>query len=626
MNLVAEDSESIHEIRLPDLFTYISLHASSSLVEQRQVYTAEEIEKLEVQDLPSLMAAAGVQLISYGPYGLEQKPSIRGFTDETVRVIVDGICVNNAQYGTFDFSSLNVDNIEKIEIIRGGFTEGVQDEGAVGGAIYIFTKKQQLGHHFFAQSSVSSFFNAQHPIDTFSQSLSYNGQLGNSSFIKANGKGTFAQNKYLYNDYKDLLLQRENASVLDGNANCEILHFFGDGNTFSINNLFYGGKKHTPGQEYSANPGIQKDFDNNLTMQVIFPLLADCLRLENSMAWLSNIRFYEDKVMIAKNTSSEHYVNTLKYVLSGNYYKYDFLKESFGLTFDYTNLSSTDDGKHNQFSGAVKNTVGVKTGLFSLTFPLAFRFCNQNVALIPKVGTVLNFSHVDFLLDAYKMLQFPNMDDLYWNDGLNYGNPNLKPEEGWGGDFTINVHDVWLPFSVCAFTNYYKNKIQWAGSEVVKNAWTPQNVAKAFYFGIDGSFEKSFWQNKLVLKGNGEYLYTSLLNKNSPSTYKKRIMLTPDFVASFSASFNFPKKEKLPGFSMTIDGNYVGKRYTKNINTNYLEPYFLLNTSIEASFFKNDFEIVPYAKVENLLNTQYQTAENYPMPGMSLSVGVKIKN
>lgn len=126
------------EIILPHLFTYID----SPVVEQRQTFTAEELEEMHVESLPELIKAAGVQMLSYGSYGLEQKASIRGFTDETVRVIIDGVCVNNAQYGTFDFSTISIDDIEKIEIVRGGFTEGVEDEGAVGGVVYITMKKK----------------------------------------------------------------------------------------------------------------------------------------------------------------------------------------------------------------------------------------------------------------------------------------------------------------------------------------------------------------------------------------------------------------------------------------------------------------------------------------------------
>jgi outer membrane cobalamin receptor len=83
------------ELRLPELTTYVPAD-----VEQKIVVTAEDIEKAHYESLSEVVEHCGIQNLVYGPYGLDSKPSIRGFTDETVRVVIDGICVNNAQYGT----------------------------------------------------------------------------------------------------------------------------------------------------------------------------------------------------------------------------------------------------------------------------------------------------------------------------------------------------------------------------------------------------------------------------------------------------------------------------------------------------------------------------------------------
>ena len=45
------------------------------------------------------------------------------------------------------------------------------------------------------------------------------------------------------------------------------------------------------------------------------------------------------------------------------------------------------------------------------------------------------------------MIQFPNMDDLYWNGGGFTGNKNLLKEDGFGAEITINVFDFYIPFS-----------------------------------------------------------------------------------------------------------------------------------------------------------------------------------
>lgn len=587
-------------IELPAIVTFID----ATVVEQRQVYTSEEIEKLHIESLPSLLQAAGIQLLSYGAYGLQSSPSIRGFTDETVRVIINGLCVNNAQYGTFDFTSLNIDDIEKIEIVRGGFTEGTSDEGAVGGAIYITTKKQNLGHQFFAESSIKSYLNQEVPLtlDTFNQKIGYNGQVGTNSFLKTNFHGTFANNQFLY---AQMTKQQLNSKVMDAGGDTNFTTYFGDGSSISLSEFIYAGDKKIPGPEYNKNIGNQKDLNNKITLNLTNPSLFGNIKLENNLAW-----FYDNRSYISQTEDSLHKINTIKYAGSADFYKFQNFRQSLGITFDYVHLDSTNDGQHIQLSGAIKETSKIQVNdVFSLSIPLAVKFTGNNFAITPKLGLRLDFSHITLLLDGYRMTQFPNMDDLYWNGGGGKGNPNLKPETGWGADFTVNVNNIPLPFSFCIFTNYYESKIKWAN---INGTWTPDNIASAFYLGTNFSTEQSFFNDLLSFRASAEYLYTALLDKNNKKEYKKHIMLTPDWVVSGSITLN------LEAANLTIDGSYVGRRYLSNMNINFLEPYFLLNAVCEVKTFPH---LKPFIRGENLLNWNYQTVENYPMPGLSLTIG-----
>ena len=591
---------SQEEIILPSITTYIE----SDKIEQRQVLTSDEIQSLHVESLTDLLQAQGIQILSYGPYGLQQVPSIRGFTDETVRVVIDGVCVNNAQYGTFDFSSININDIEKIEIVRGGFTQGVCDEGAVGGVIYITTKKQQLGKSFDSDSLIKSYFNVNLPLDTFSQSLRFACQTGENTFLKTSVKGTWANNRFLYINDENKRRERTQSCVKDANASLQLLHYFGNGNYFSLSDLFYTGKKEVAGTESSAFSGIQKDLSNKVIASVNFPALKDCVRLENSLAWLCDNRSYEEG-----QQESIHHVNTIKLSSSAVFNPMEKLTQSAGITLEYTNLNSTDDGRHNQFGLTIKETSKIKfSDVFSLSLPLAFKLCNKNLAFVPKLGFSAEFDHINLIFNACRMVQFPNMDDLYWNGGGFRGNPDLKNESGWGGELCFNLHDIFLPFSLCIFSNYYANKIQWDIS-----AGQPQNISSAFYLGLDFTCKKTL--GPVTIQLNGEYLYNRLLNAQNKLTYKKRIMWTPDFTAGLCINTVFES------FVWNIDASYTGKRYTSNQNLYTMDPYLLLNASFELVKFG---WIIPYLHAENLLNTDYQAAEEYPMPGISLAIGVKI--
>ena len=191
-------------IVLPDLTTYIY-----SSAEQKLVITAQDIENAHCENLTELVERCEIQMLQYGPYGLDNKASIRGFTDETVRIVIDGICVNNAQYGTFDLSSINLAAVEKIEIVRGGFTEGVEDEGSVAGVIYITMKKLELKKTLQADLALKTFFNSELPLDSAFGKISFAGPLSEKTFINTSGTFNYAGNEYFLSLQKIILFVKD---------------------------------------------------------------------------------------------------------------------------------------------------------------------------------------------------------------------------------------------------------------------------------------------------------------------------------------------------------------------------------------------------------------------------------
>ncbi len=585
-------------IIMPDITTYIE-----SGVEQRQVFNSEDISQSNTESLTDFLESQGMQILTYGAYGLEAKPSIRGFTDETVRVVIDGVCVNNAQYGTFDFTSISIENIERIEIVRGGFSEEPGDEGAVGGTIYITTKKQTIEKTFTSDSSFKTFFNFNFPLDTFSQSLNFSTPLPDDSSLKLNLKGTFAKNLFLFNSYNNILKQRENSRVIDGQAGINYLKFFGNGNSFSAGELFYIGNKECPGSENETNIGLQRDYDNNLTFNLNFPEFLKVLNFKNNLAWLYNVRFYDDNL-----GHTEHYISTIKYKGTIEAKPAPFYYQNAGLLLNFVDLKSTTDGNHFLFELALTQTCSFTfLDHYTVSIPLIYKLSGNNQAFIPKLGLKGSWNNFELILNAYRMVQFPNMDDLYWQDSVYHGNPDLKEESGWGGEITANLFKC---VSLCAYTNYYENKIQWAGT-------MPQNVSSAFYFGLDKLYKKSFLEDRLLIQANAEYLYTALLNKKNPGTYKKKIMWTPDWTGSLTVTYKTDK------YALNLNGSYVGKRYTSNANLYFMDPYFLLNASAQMNIQTENFIFTPYLKLSNILNTDYEAVENYPVPGISLTLGLK---
>ncbi len=64
----------------------------------------------------------------------------RGLRSEHTQVLLDGIPINQGLAGLFNFADLSVDNIERIEVVRGPQST-LYGPRALAGVIQIFTKR-----------------------------------------------------------------------------------------------------------------------------------------------------------------------------------------------------------------------------------------------------------------------------------------------------------------------------------------------------------------------------------------------------------------------------------------------------------------------------------------------------
>jgi vitamin B12 transporter len=98
----------------------------------RQVYTVAE----------ALRTVPGLDVVRLGPLGQQTSVFLRGSNSNHVLVLIDGVEANDPSNpgGLFDFAHLTVDQIERIEILRGP-QSSLYGADAIGGVIQIFTKR-----------------------------------------------------------------------------------------------------------------------------------------------------------------------------------------------------------------------------------------------------------------------------------------------------------------------------------------------------------------------------------------------------------------------------------------------------------------------------------------------------
>jgi len=106
-----------------------------------QVITREEIERSQARSLVDLLKGrAGLGYSNQGGLGKLTTFNIRGTESDHVLVLVDGIRIGSATAGLAMFQDLPVDQIERVEIVRGPRSSLYGSE-AIGGVIQIFTRR-----------------------------------------------------------------------------------------------------------------------------------------------------------------------------------------------------------------------------------------------------------------------------------------------------------------------------------------------------------------------------------------------------------------------------------------------------------------------------------------------------
>ena len=99
-------------------------------------------EKLRREGITTIVDALrqvpGLSIVQTGSYGGATSLFIRGGESKFAKVLIDGVAVNDAG-GSFDFSNLTTDNIDRIEIVRGPASV-LYGSDAMAGVVQLFTR------------------------------------------------------------------------------------------------------------------------------------------------------------------------------------------------------------------------------------------------------------------------------------------------------------------------------------------------------------------------------------------------------------------------------------------------------------------------------------------------------
>ncbi|MBE9504952.1 MAG: TonB-dependent receptor, partial [Proteobacteria bacterium] len=473
--------------------------AIKSIPSSVTVITANEIEKQQVRYVNEVLREVpGLDVVQSGGPGRNTSIFIRGSNSGHLLVMIDGVQVNSPTTGSYDFANLTVDNIERIEVVRGPQST-LYGSDAMAGVINIITKKGTGKPAFTIKAEGGSYDTKKGNVAVrggnkkldYSLAFSMIDSDGFSAASEANGNTE-------EDGYENKTLSAKMGYQISENINVGLT-----ARRFDAEAEIDGG---------SSGLGVD---DPNYTMETDSTTIAAKLKHTVGEMWDHTIKasLTTEKFKLVEgdpdpfnwyNSNIDTKIKTLDWqnnfylldeahtiTVGAEYEKAEAENESAALDHSVSNKAiylqdkiSAIDSKLNLLAG-MRYDDHKKFGS-ETTYKVAVSY------LIDKTGTTLRSSYG-------KAFKAPTLNDLYYNNpAVGRGNPNLEPEKSKGYDLGIEQEliDKHVIFSATYFKNDFKNLIEWV--EYAPWLYEPQNVAEANTKGWEFDLEVKAVENLII--------------------------------------------------------------------------------------------------------------------------------
>jgi len=641
-DLYEDDEFDYDDVFLMEQEGSLTIVGTPETSQQIATIKKDEIERRNAPDLAALLQEAiGLNVTRYGAYGNMSSLNLRGLDSKRLAFLIDGVPVNSSMDSGFDIEQIDLNAVERIEVIYGGSDTKYNVSGAMGGVINIITvKKRKPGLLLGASLSNTSVLPGEYRdrngetrgphwedlLDT--QNLAVSAAYGGNDFsFSANAFANRVENHFLFKDSYNYTRRKDHNEVWDTGAGASAVWELPDLTKFVASANFYYGNKNIPSSGFSSVFGKQKDLSVRGNAMVDMPrAFHDDLAMEASLGWY----FFRRDYTSPAGALSRHDQQNITAVNRWNWYPGELLVLKSGLDYHFVYLDSTEVGNRNRHNGGVYVTAEYKPWEPFLIIPsikIALSSDAQGgITPVPKLGFLWNVNDSLSIKNNYfRSFKYPDFQDLYWVDGSGTaGNPDLCPEDGWGADLGLawRFKDQFTLDSTF-FTNWLKDSIHWYPDS--GGIWRPENVGEAVFFGLENrlSFDIPVSQGPIKkINPSVSYLYllSYLLSFGYNFASDKRLPYNP--MHTISVSFDIFWETG----SLMISGQYESLRFQDRSNLVELKPHFLLNAAINQKIGqKIGQSFTVFGVARNILNTSYQSYYDYPMPGITLTLGLRMQ-
>jgi vitamin B12 transporter len=620
------------------------------------VITREEIEARQAVTLPDvLLYSPGISIARTGPEGGTTSIFLNGGNSNFTKVLVDGATINPPG-GAVDFSSLALDNIDKVEIVRGA-ESAIYGTDAVSGVIQLFSHRGETrvpeasvfteGGGFSSARGGGQVSGLIGAVD-YAAAASYfttDGQGPNDDFINRTLSGNFG---YRFSETNQLRLTVRNNTSNAGIPGQTLFeppnldqrydqHIFSADARWTISTGQHWRHEISGGESYTRQ-------HNNDPLQSFYATDPNAFCPQANPAAVATAEFcdFTGESRFQYNRAN---VNAQSSYILANFAAtagYEYEVENAALsTVNVNHARRNNQGGYLDFRYRPIRRVSLDFGA------RAEANANFGTRVVPRVGgsAILRYGSGEIgetLLRAFygQGIKEPRFDQTLGDNFGDFGNPALKPEssKNWSAGLEQKLMRDRVRLTAEYFYSSFYNIVSFAfclpeltDPTVNTCGFTIPGASPSgfgFYFntdralarGVNVAAETSFtrWLN---LAGNYTYDDTRVLqapNAFDPSELPGNHLLRRP-VNSGSLTLNTSYRH----LGFTVGGYFTGVRTDSdflNLGLSSNRGYARFDVAAHYNFGRG---VSLYARAQNLFDKQYQDALGYPALGRDYRVGMK---
>ena len=614
---------SVSENSVEDNTVYIygGLNTKSGLIDsavKTDVLSSEELDSSHYSDLSEAMSdIAGVSETSVDRRGGAKTALIQGFGENSVLVMIDGTPVSqNSSFG-FDLTQISTENIEKVEVIKGG-ASALYGSQAIGGVINIVTKrplnKKKLSLDL--NSGIDQESNKAKQVNAKALYSNRAAGIGHKVTISYRSLSEYDLDKSTYAKDGPEVRKLNGSLFLDKKLGANILslnYMYFDDNIKSTSSKPFGSST------FGAIDNVTKTSTHNIKVQNLYKRGSSSIKTYvNAELIRDDLNLNDDpktywtethKVTDYNSYRAEAIYDTILFdnhaLTAGLLYKEDRVDQRTRTqqTEDIVvNQSDIDNKKVWSLQGYIQDNYVQDDYEISPGVRLQYD-SNYGQTISPKVSFSL-YKELTPNLESKSWLTLgtghrsPSIKERFFtldhSSVANYivkGNDNLRPEKSisiqLGNKLDLNKKHT-LHGNI--FYNRISDLIE--TTELISSTSTQifsyKNFDNVESRGIElGSNFSPTKSHKLGMN----YSYTETINK----TTELQLLNRPLY--SWKAKYTYAPTESI---SIINSLRYTGKKYTNEENTKVSEGYSSFDTKINYDYTKN---LTIYFGINNLLNT-----------------------